>query len=193
MISRNRSRYLFKPHYQGCVIGLVLWLGFGIDAAAQKSGTEISGDVLQMGIPAAAFLSTLIWNDNSRPTLQFVKSASLSVGVTYGLKWMVNKPRPNGGAYSFPSGHTSFVFTGAAFLHFRYGWKVGIPAYLLSSYVGWTRIVANEHDHWDIIGGAIIGIGSAYLFTKRYNPEKMRLTLLNGPKSVSIQLRIPFG
>ena len=33
--------------------------------------------------------------------------------VTHTIKRVVNKERPNGGDFSFPSGHTSAAFTGA--------------------------------------------------------------------------------
>ena len=92
----------------------------------------------------------------------------VSFVVTHGLKRLINKERPNGGDYSFPSGHTSAAFTGAAFIEKRYGYKLGVPTYLLAGYVGWSRINANKHDYWDVASGAIIGIGSAYLFTKPF-------------------------
>ena len=63
--------------------------------------------------------------------------------VMHSLKRITNKERPNGGDYSFPSGHTSAAFTGAGFIEKRYGLKVGIPAYILASYVGWSRVYSN--------------------------------------------------
>lgn len=142
---------------------------------AQKSNVEKSGDILQIVLPFAAFSSTLIWKDGQKGTLQFIKTMGTSIIITHGLKVLINKPRPNGGNYSFPSGHTSSAFTGTAFLQKRYGWRIGIPMSLLAGYIGWTRVYAYKHDYWDVLGGAAIGIGSAYLFTKPYKKEGMQI------------------
>lgn len=135
-----------------------------------------SGDFLQAVIPTSALISTFIWNDDSKPTWQFVKAYSLSFLTTYSLKRIINKGRPDGGIHAFPSGHTTSSFTGAAFLERRFGWKIGIPAYILASYVGWSRIYAKKHDGWDVFAGAIVGIGSSYLFAKPYEQQKTELS-----------------
>ncbi|WP_298474445.1 phosphatase PAP2 family protein [uncultured Maribacter sp.] len=160
---------------------------------AQKDVYEKSGDILQIALPSLAFTSTLIWNDGSKPILQFVNTMGTSVLLTHSLKRIIDKERPNGGRYGFPSGHTSSAFTGAAFIQRRYGWKLGIPSYIIASYVGWTRIHANAHDTWDVIGGATIGIVSSYLFTKPFKKEDVKLSLLNAnTKGFSIGLTYKF-
>jgi membrane-associated phospholipid phosphatase len=50
------------------------------------------------------------------------------------VKRTVDRERPDGGGLSFPSGHTS----GASYLHYRYGWKYGLPTYLAEAAVGWV-------------------------------------------------------
>ena len=172
---------------------LILFLfSHSILLAQNKSNVELSGDILEVGIPLTALASTFIWNDNHQGKYQFINSMGTSVILTHIIKIVINKPRPNGSEQSFPSGHTSAAFTGAAFLERRHGWKVGIPAYLLASYVGWTRINANKHDVWDVIGGAIIGIGTSYLFTKPYNKEKIQLSVSEIDKNYCFNLRVAF-
>ena len=160
---------------------------------SQNKSIEKSGDILQIALPSIAFASTLFLNDGSKPVMQFVKTMGTSVLVTHALKRIVDKERPNGGDFSFPSGHTSFAFTGAAFIQKKYGWELGIPAYVIASYVGWTRIHANKHDTWDVIGGAAIGITSAYLFTTPFRNKDLKLSLLNAnKKGVSLGLTYKF-
>lgn len=146
---------------------------------AQNKTITTSGDILQMAIPAIALGSTFIWkDDNTKPTWQFIKSYGTGLILQQALKHIVLKPRPDGSDnYSFPSGHTTSAFSGAAFIQRRYGWKYGVPSYLLASYVGYSRIQAKKHDGWDVLGGAVIGIGTSYLFTKPYEKRNIDVSL----------------
>lgn len=146
---------------------LIFLLAFALwPARGQEKGIEVSGDILSLALPAAAFTSTIIWKDGEKSTLRFIGAMGVSVAVTYSLKLIVDKERPNGERYSFPSGHASNAFTGAAFLQRRFGCKVGIPAYVLAAYTAWTRVYTGHHDYWDVLAGAAIGIGSSYAFSK---------------------------
>ena len=156
--------------------GIVGTLACSSQLYAQDS-IEDSGDFFATALPVAALTSTLAWKDDQRATLQFAKTVVTSFGVTHVLKRVINKPRPNGGDHAWPSGHTSIAFSGAAFLQIRHGWRVGVPAYLLAGYVGWTRVNADAHDYWDCMGGAIVGIGSAYLFTNPYDRSRVAISL----------------
>jgi membrane-associated phospholipid phosphatase len=58
---------------------------------------------------------------------------------------------------------------------------VGVPSYLIASYVGYTRIKANKHDIYDVVGGATIGIASSYLFRNSFKdkafPKRLKADL----------------
>lgn len=144
---------------------------FLITATCQNKAISKSGDILQIALPVLAFSTTIIDYDGYKPILQFVESGALSLLLTRGLKKIINKKRPSGGDYSFPSGHSSSAFTGAAFIERRYGYRLGIPAYALASYVAYTRIKTNRHDLYDVFAGAAIGILSVYIFTKPKNKD----------------------
>jgi len=161
-----------------------------ITGKAQDFDIEKAGDIIQIALPFSAFVSTIIWQDDQKPTFQFMKTMGVSFVVTHGLKRIINKERPNGGDYSFPSGHTSAAFTGAAFIERKYGLKYGIPSYLLASYVGWSRIHANKHDKWDVLGGAIIGIGSTYLFTKPFKNTKVALSYIEKYPALNFTIKL---
>jgi len=139
--------------------------------AEDKSGFEYAGDVLQILIPATGYATTFYLDDKEGRN-QFYKSFFTNLGITYALKYTIDKKRPeNNGAHSFPSGHTSAAFQGAAFIHKRYGWEYGIPAYLGAAYVGWSRVEgeSDKHDALDVIVGAGIGILTSFYFTEPYN------------------------
>lgn len=150
------------------IFTIILFAFFICHTSAQRKAVETSGDVLVFVTPVASLATTLILKD-----YQGLKQAALSgataLATTYALKYIVQKERPDrSNKLSFPSAHTMVSFTGAAFLQRRYGWKYGIPAYVLSSYVAWSRVYAKKHDWWDVLGGAAIGIGSSYIFTRPF-------------------------
>lgn len=141
--------------------------------ANAKGSTEQAGDVLQIVIPAIAFGTTFVLDD-SEGRMQFYKSAATTIGVTQGLKYSIDKKRPNGlGNQSFPSGHASSAFQGAAFIHQRYGWEYGIPAYVAATFVGYSRVQAKKHYTIDVVAGAAIGIASNMYFTQPYKGFKI--------------------
>jgi membrane-associated phospholipid phosphatase len=78
--------------------------------------------------------------------------------MTQGLKLAVGRTRPNNGRFSFPSGHASATFANAAVLQRHFGWKVGLPAYGVATYVAASRLQDNRHYASDVIFGAALGI-----------------------------------
>ena len=159
------------------------------EITAQNINYEKIGDNLQIALPVWAFASIYIYKDNQKAPLQFIKTMGSSFIVTHSLKRIINKERPNGGSYSYPSGHTTAAFTGAAFIEKRYGLKAGVPAYILASYVGWSRVYSKHHDNYDVAAGALLGIGSAYIFTKPFK-NKIELTTSSNQGIQTYGLRI---
>jgi membrane-associated phospholipid phosphatase len=148
-------------------------VGGNVQAAG---GIETAGDVLMIALPAAAVGLTLGFRDG-QGALELGKSAALTLAVTYGLKFAIDEKRPNGGTagilnggdnQSLPSAHASMSFASAEFIRKRYGWDYGIPAYVVATFVAYSRVESKQHYAHDVIAGAAIGIGSSYLFTKPY-------------------------
>ena len=77
--------------------------------------------------------------------------------VTRVLKVSVDRERPDGGGHSFPSGHASGMFTTAGVLGAHFGWRVALPAYAISGFVGWARVRDDQHWATDVAAGATIG------------------------------------
>lgn len=145
--------------------------------ARAKSGTERTGDVLQVAIPATAF-GTALYLSDGKGERQFLESFIADLGIVYGLKFTVNESRPeNNGDRSFPSAHTAAAFQGASFIQKRYGWQWGLPAYLGAAFVGWSRIEgeSDKHDVTDVLVGAIIGTLCSYCFTTSYGERSLSL------------------
>jgi membrane-associated phospholipid phosphatase len=150
-----------------------------------------AADVLQFAIPAVAFGATFLYGDSEGRT-QFYKSGAACLAVTQGLKRTIFEERPAGhGTDSFPSGHTSSSFLGASFIQRRYGWTFGVPAYILASYVGWSRVDSKAHYVHDVLAGAAIGVVSTYLFTTPFT-ENITVMPLVGEDSVGLGFQVKF-
>lgn len=150
---------------------LVIWLFFFSSAASfahAANDIEVAGSVLRILLPVSACAMTYGFDDKEGRH-QFYKSFISTVGVTYGLKTVIDKERPDGsGDDAFPSGHSAMAFSGASFVQRRYGFKYGAWAYAGAAFVGWSRIDANQHDFTDVCAGALIGMGTTWLFTKPF-------------------------
>ncbi|MCC7417542.1 MAG: phosphatase PAP2 family protein [Acidobacteria bacterium] len=82
----------------------------------------------------------------------------LSQVVTQAIKLSARRTRPDGSALSFPSGHTSATFASATVLQRHFGWKAGIPAYAVATFVATSRIEERRHFLSDVAFGAVLGI-----------------------------------
>lgn len=94
-------------------------------------------------------------------TAILIKGQILNLGTVYLLKKAVNNTRPDGTAFSFPSGHTANVFAGATMLALEYGEEykwVPYVSYSVAGGVGVMRMLNNKHYISDVLFGAGLGI-----------------------------------
>jgi membrane-associated phospholipid phosphatase len=87
------------------------------------------------------------------------------------LKHIVNSPRPTGSGYGFPSGHSSAVFASAGYVHQRYGMERALPFYGLATITAYSRVHTHHHFAKDVLGGAVVGVGSAFLLAHPLGPN----------------------
>jgi len=94
--------------------------------------------------------------------------------ATESLKYAIHRRRPNGSDYmSFPSGHASSTASWAASVSEMYDWdlRVAVPLYMVTAFVGASRIQTNDHRLSDIIAGITLGTLVGVSFAK-YHKEK---------------------
>jgi len=182
MSSRSNNKYAFF-----LMLLSLFTLLFSAQGAFAKGSVEKAGDVLQVLIPAVGLGTTFFYEKGNEGTIQFAKSLIASQIITRGLKLAINKTRPNGECCdSFPSGHTSVAFMGAAFIQRRYGWKYAIPAYAGAVFAAYSRVQSNKHYTEDVVAAAAIGILSSYYFTQSYKGFQITPLASNGVYGINI-------
>ena len=170
-------------------VSLILFICVTTNIRGQNESLQTAGDVIVVALPITAITTTLIIADK-KGTWQFAKGFAVSQLLTFGLKEIIDKPRPDGSNNnSFPSGHTSTTFQSASFIQRRYGWKYGAVAYALAGFTAYSRIETDKHDGWDVLGGIVIGVGSTYIFTTPYQKEHLKLSFRSGGGDYLIGLK----
>ena len=134
--------------------------------AAEESldgGATIGGAPVQLGLALGVYgIGLAAHNPGTAQTGSALVEAQLVGGlVTQGVKYAVNRTRPNGGHHSFPSGHTSATFTTADIVAQRFGWRAGAAAYAAAAYVAASRMAERAHYLSDTVFGAAVGIAAA--------------------------------
>ena len=127
---------------------------------AFKPGAVIGGTPFQLG---AAFGTYAIGRALGRSCIarvgaDLLQAQLMAEGLTMIFKESTRRSRPEGAGFSFPSGHTTVSFASATVLQRHFGWKVGLPAYAVASYVAASRVEMQRHYLSDVAFGAALGI-----------------------------------
>lgn len=170
-----------------CAIPLAL-SSLQASESVRKAFDDLS-DILQL-LPAFSATYALAKEDYEG-LKELAIGFSATMGVTYTFKLSLNAlakkyptqlafaQRPNNGSFDgFPSGHTASAFSAAGFMQKRYGWKWGLPTFLLATLTGVSRVLAEKHTPFQVVAGAMIGFSINYLVSSKYiDPTKERIAL----------------
>ncbi|MDP4222085.1 MAG: phosphatase PAP2 family protein [Bacteroidota bacterium] len=132
------------------------------------------------GVPAGMMIAGVAKNDKELidNAIASIGAAVVNLGITAALKYTVNRARPfekypdiikktNAGSPSFPSGHTSGAFAAATSISLVYPkWYVIAPSFAYAGLVAYSRMDLGVHYPSDVVAGAVIGAGCAFLTFK---------------------------
>ena len=157
---------------------------------------SLSGYWLSISYPVSTLVrgyakkDSVLWQQG----LQECAGSGLCLALTIGLKYSIHRSRPYVSSSeirpmhplpdpnSFPSGHTSAAFATATHISMAYPkWYVVVPAFGWAGLVGYSRMHAGFHYPSDVLAGAVLGAGSAWLgqkatkwFFRKKKPERFR-------------------
>jgi membrane-associated phospholipid phosphatase len=157
---------------------------FNVDRNKNLDGTfefiTYSAPVLTIAVPVGTLIYAIMKKDSVRKSNAILICSSQIVAgiITTSMKLAINRDRPYetyyfiqhigpGGGSSFPSGHTSSAFALATSLSMTYPkWYVITGSFVWATAVGYSRMDLGVHYPSDVIAGAIVGSGSAFLSKK---------------------------
>ena len=118
--------------------------------------------------------------------MDLIRALAISEGLTQTLKYTTRRERPDHSSRnSFPSGHAADTFAFATALERHLGWRFAVPAYVLASYVGVSRLPANRHWFSDAVFGAAVGVIAGRTVTGRES-VKYPVTVASVPGGVAV-------
>lgn len=127
-----------------------------------KIGKNIGGTLAVAGITVGFFsVGRVARGDRFRATT-YDLSQAIVINFTYtmALKYIVGRDRPDHSNHqSFPSGHASNAFAGASVIAHHYGDALGIPAYVVATYIAGSRLASHKHFLSDVVAGSVFGYG----------------------------------
>ena len=141
-------------------------------------GLSHSGLILPVGIPTAMGVYALIKKDQPllKEAIYIGTSVIEALSITMAMKYTFDRQRPyekypdlihpvsTEPDPSFPSGHTAAAFSLATSLSITYPqWYVIAPSAVWACGVGLSRINQGVHYPSDVMTGAAIGVGCAFV------------------------------
>ncbi len=172
---------------QNLDIDLLRKINLERNTALDPTFKYVTNSVAPIGLGAPLIVTSigLIQKDNTLINKGYYIGATLltSALITTSLKFAIDKDRPfvtypeiqkltSAGSPSFPSGHTSEAFATATSLSIAFPkWYVIAPSFIWASAAGYSRMHLGVHYPSDVLVGALIGSGSAWLcheLNKRY-------------------------
>jgi membrane-associated phospholipid phosphatase len=141
-----------------------------------KPGKYIGNSAVVGGASALLFAVSRGSHDQRFRSFAYaaVQGMIVNESLVQATKLVVHRERPNHqDNRAFPSGHAATSFMFATLLAGHYGWKAGVPGYLVASYVATTRLSDSKHHLSDVVAGAVIGgiVGHTVTRSMKRHPD----------------------
>ena len=151
----------------------ILIVSSKVNAGGPFTNKNTLGDIMMVMSPAYALGMTVMAKD-WEGTLQLGEVILAAQLASEGIKALELEERPNGSdRKSLPSGHAAGAFSGAMFVHKRYGWKPALIPYGMSLITGWSRVEAGAHYWHDVLAGAAVSALFTWILVDKYIPEEV--------------------
>jgi membrane-associated phospholipid phosphatase len=156
--------------------GPVEWAGKALSERFGDSRAKISIHDIYLALGSIAIIVTAI----KRKRRKIFLGAIAAIGTETAIMQITQKalfagfhlfPRPSGGSGGFPSGHTA-VMCVLAYLLTDLWPRAWLLWYGLAGAVAWSRWETNAHYPYQVVAGAVLGLGVALVLTPRFREDE---------------------
>ncbi|KTC36950.1 MAG: undecaprenyl-diphosphatase [Pseudomonas sp.] len=170
-----------------------LFLAINASADASLPLRELAVFLAQWVVLSVPLLLLLFWVFGERRQRMIVLLATLSIVVALASNLLIRglwfHPRPfmlelgqnflaHAPGASFPSDHASGMFAMGFALLLASLRRTALVMLALALLVGWARVYLGVHFPFDILGGCLVGLGSAWLVRRCVTWRQLDQTLL---------------
>jgi len=155
---------------------------------ALRPGAIVGGFAVQAGGAFATYAIGRAIGQTRVATVgaRLFRAQLVAQATTQAIKLTARRTRPDGSDLSLPSGHTSSAFATAAVLQSEFGWKAGVPAYAIASWVAASRVQMERHYLSDVIAGATIGILAGRSVTVGHGAARFSVAPMAVPGGIGV-------
>ena len=174
--------YLSTIHSQNVDIDILKKINLNRNTSLDGTFKSISQSAVPISVatPLLIYSLGMINNDSvaKQKALFIGETFLVSAFITVVSKKIIKTNRPyetypilqpvvSEASYAMPSGHTSTAFATATSLSLAYPkWYVVAPSFIWAGTIGYSRMHLGAHYPSDVLAGALVGSGSAYLTYK---------------------------
>ena len=156
---------------------------------------ETVSDVGRWGIPLYALGMAQAETTNQGMKELFLSAIGAQIAAE-ALKKLTQEKRPDwepgNVKNSFPSGHAVGAFSGAMFIHRRYGLQYAIVPYIFATYTSYQRVDSKAHHTHDVLAGAALSALFTLAFVSKYDKSNTQIAFAIDKDEQKIEYKVKF-
>ena len=156
---------------------------------AANVGNAWGDGALAVGLTSAMLLAGHVTSDSTmfETGFQLARTLVYTGVLVEGLKVAVDRTRPDGGKYSFPSGHAAIATSMVPVLARGYGPRVGVPAGVLAGLTSIGRLEDRKHYVSDVLFGSALGLSVGLAVSERESAHPVDLALMDHGAALTLR------
>jgi len=156
---------------------------------AANVGNAWGDGVLAAGLAGTLLLAGHASGDSTmfETGFQLARAFVYTGALVEGLKVIVDRTRPDGGKYSFPSGHAAIATSIVPILARGYGPRVGVPAGVLAGLTSIGRLEDRRHYLSDVLFGSELGLSVGLAVSEHDPGHELSLALTDHGASLTMR------
>ncbi|MCR5506533.1 MAG: phosphatase PAP2 family protein [bacterium] len=160
-----------------------------------NASSQTVSDIGRWGVPLYALGMSVAEPTSEGVNQLFISAIGAQIASEF-LKKVTQEKRPDytpgKRKESFPSGHAVGAFSGAMFIHKRYGLEYAVVPYMIATYTGYQRVDAKRHHVHDVVAGAGLAALFTWAFVSKYDKSNNQISFAMDKDVQKIEYKTTF-